>query len=277
MTIHRYAPPTNGKVFVRTPSGLNGFEYYIRPSRQPDPGRILVAVHGISRRAGFMIRALANAADKHDYTLVAPLFNHGRYSDYQRLGRKGRGERADLAFLAMLEDVAQLLDFEFRPHLLGFSGGAQFAHRFVSAHPDAVKSLVAAAAGWYTSPNPDLTFPHGTRRNKKLENVTFDFDALARTPTLVLIGDQDSRRDRSVRRNEAIDREQGLNRLERAHWFHRQLSSERPFHTTPQHELQILPNTDHDFGRAVANGGLDERTLRFCDKHARLHPLARSA
>ena len=277
MKTQRFAPLSNGKVFVRALSGLNGFEYYIRPSRHPDPGRILVAVHGISRRAGFMIRALANAADKDNYTLVAPLFNHGRYSDYQRLGRKGRGQRADLAFLAMLEDVAQLLDFDFRPHLLGFSGGAQFAHRLVSAHPDCVQSLVAAAAGWYTSPNPDLPFPRGTRSSKKLENVTFDYCALARTPTLVVIGDQDCRRDRSVRRTEALDREQGLNRLERARWFHRQLSSQGPFHATPQHEFQILPNTDHDFGRAVANGGLDERTFRFCDKHARLHPLARSA
>ena len=37
-----------------------------------------------------------------------------------------------------------------RINLFGFSGGAQFAHRYAMAHPGSVNALVLTAPGWFT-------------------------------------------------------------------------------------------------------------------------------
>ena len=46
-----------------------------------------------------------------------------------------------------------------RVDLVGFSGGAQFAHRFAMLYPGCVRRVVVAAAGWYTYIDPSRPFP----------------------------------------------------------------------------------------------------------------------
>ena len=49
-------------------------------------------------------------------------------------------------------------------YLFGFSGGAQFAHRYVLAHPDRVAAAGIGAAGWYTFPDSATPYPYGLGR-----------------------------------------------------------------------------------------------------------------
>ncbi len=263
------AVPTASRTLIRTLSSIPDFQYFVRLSPNPDPSRVLVLVHGISRQPSFMLRCLADRADELDYTLMAPVFNHRSYSDYQRLGRDGRGQRADLAFRAMLMDAGVCLGLEGPVHLMGFSGGAQFAHRFVYAHPGVVRSLTLAAAGWYTAPDRRVQFPYGTAPNSRLPDLNFDIDSLLRTPSLTLVGERDTVRDAAVRRSPRLDKRQGRNRLTRARWFHRRLEKLAAAEGYGRlHRFHELPRTAHDFGEAVMRGGLADQLFAFCEENA---------
>ena len=260
--------PTASRTLIRTLSSIPDFQYFVRPSPNPDPDRVLVLVHGISRQPSFMLRCLADRADELDYTLIAPVFNHRSYSDYQRLGRDGRGERADLAFRTMLMDAAVCLGLQGAVHLMGFSGGAQFAHRFVYAHPGVVRSLTLAAAGWYTAPDGRVRFPYGTAPNRRLPDLNFDIHNLLQTPSLTIVGERDTVRDSTVRRSPRLDKRQGPNRLARARWFHRRLKKLAAAEGYGRrHRFCELPRTAHDFGEAVMRGGLVDLLFDFCEEN----------
>lgn len=251
------------RTVIRPLDSVVDFHYLARVPVTPDPRRVLVAVHGISRNAPFMVRCLADAAEALGYVLLAPVFNQRTYLDYQRLGRRGRGARADLALHAMLKDAQAWLGLGREFGLFGFSGGAQFAHRFVYANPGLVKALVLVAAGWYTPPDPDERFPYGTRRTKRLPDLRFDARAVADTPSLILVGAADGERDSALRRSARVDELQGRDRIERGRWFRRQLAALRP--AVPP-VFGLLPDTSHDFGEAVSRGGLVDRIFEHCER-----------
>ena len=256
-----------GRLLKRQLPDVLDCSYLMRLSPAPDPTRVLVVVHGIARRASSMLASFENAADKYNYTLIAPIFNDRTYGDYQRLGRVGRGARADVALQAILADAKQWLGLNKPVHLFGFSGGAQFAHRFIYAHPTQMASVTLAAAGWYTSPESKKHFPYGIGRSEKLLDLRFDSERLVRTPSMVMIGANDVNRDGSVRETPWLNRTQGNTRLARAEWFHSRLVSLARHHNySTSHRFYILPDTAHDFGAAVIHGGLDKILLQFCEE-----------
>jgi len=232
-------------------------EYLLRLPAVPDPHRVLVVVHGISRNASMMIRGLAEDAECAGYSLLAPCFSQRQFDDYQRLGRQGRGARADLELLAMLGDAGvEAGSFD----LFGFSGGAQFAHRFVAAHPGVAASMILTAAGWYTDPTSQRRFPRGLGATDRLKGLRFSAAALAETPSLVMAGTADTERDPALRCTPALDARQGQHRLDRARWFHKRL---RSLATDKPHHFVALPDTAHDFAQAVVRGGLPKHLFDF--------------
>jgi len=84
--------------------------------------------------------------------------------------------------------------------LWGHSAGAQFAHRFALFRPAApVRRIVAAGAGWYTTPDLELDFPYGLRH----EQLGFDRLALerwTRRDIVLLRGEREVRRDEHLPR-----------------------------------------------------------------------------
>ena len=247
-----------------------GLVYLVRVPERPDPDKVLVAVHGISRQASYIVQALSEPAERLGYTLVAPIFDYRNYPDYQRLGRRGRGERADLALISVIKDLADNFGTTPNFHLFGFSGGAQFAHRFVYAWPGKAKSVTLASAGWYTPPEPGVRFPYGTRKTRKLEALTFDGKHLADTPTLVVVGDRDTRRDPGLRQTDRVNSMQGRDRVARAKWFHEQLRCAAATRPLPvAHEFALLPGSGHDFGEAIHQGGLAAKLFDFCERNHR--------
>ncbi len=246
-----------------------GFSYLLRVPAAPDPERVLVLVHGIARQASYMMHTLAEHAERHGYTLVAPVFGYRYYEDYQRLGRRGRGKRADLALQAAMKDLRDHVGAGEYFHLFGFSGGAQFAHRYVYAWPDKVRTVTLAAAGWYTAPDPGVRFPYGTGQTAKLPELRFDARHLARVPTLTLVGDRDRVRDPALRQVDRVDFVQGRNRVARARWFHGAISSlAEATDAGVEHGIEVLDNTAHDFGEAVYQGGLADKLFAFCERHS---------
>lgn len=240
-----------------------GQEYLVYvPSTGARNAPVVVSVHGISRNADQHARLLSAYCDLHGAVLVAPLFDAVQHPDYQRLGRQGRGKRADLALHRILSEVATTTGAAAdRIHLFGFSGGAQFAHRYTMAHPHRVASAVFASAGWYTLPNPTRRFPHGTRPSKKLSDIRFDAEEYLCVPMTVLVGTNDVEQA-GLRQSKRLDAEQGVSRVERARSFVAAIEAAAEAHyMEPLIRYEEIENCDHSFKRSILRSGLGERVF----------------
>jgi pimeloyl-ACP methyl ester carboxylesterase len=222
---------------------------------------VFVGVHGISRNGLELARLFSEPCDRFGAVLVAPHFSQGHSADYQRLGRVGRGPRADLALHSILEEVALLTGASTAQiHLFGFSGGAQFAHRYTMAHPHRVARAVFSASGWYTFPDARKRFPYGIRISRDLPGVRFDPEEFLQVPVTVIVGDQDTSTEglRSTRRASR----QGANRIERArNWVEAMRAAARACRIEPQVKLETIPGGGHSFSALMESGGLGDRTF----------------
>lgn len=238
-------------------------DYFLLVPATARPGaRVLVLVHGISENALVHVLRFAGLARRHGFVLVAPLFLKRVYGRYQQLVDPKQGVRADLALLDILaavgRDVGAAVD---RVSIFGFSGGAQFAHRFTFAHPERVDVCACASAGWYTLPDPALRYPEGLERAPAAGHEPLP-DAIRRIPFHVLVGDRDTARDSSLRTSDRLDAMQGRHRLQRARrWF----AAMQAWGASPASTFTLLPGVGHCFVTAVERGGLDERVVEKLD------------
>ena len=226
---------------------------------------LFVSVHGISRNRSEHLNAFCREADRYGTVLLLPCFSRQDYHDYQRLGRRGRGPRADLALLEAIDEVGAMLGMDSAMiDIFGFSGGAQFAHRFALAHPNRVAHLGLGSAGWYSWPDEQLPYPLGMGRTKAMPETVFRLRDLLRIPTTLFVGEQDRARDLSLNTTKRIDRVQGLNRRERAINWVKAMRLAGLRHGIQAHVvLELLPEIDHSFERADQHAGLGKRVFRF--------------
>ncbi len=225
----------------------------------------VVAIHGIQRGAQDIAHALAARAAAEGRAVIAPVFDEASWQGYQRVVAR---RRADLALMALLEELACTgIGPTRRFTLFGFSGGAQFAHRFALLYPHRIERLVAAAAGWYTMPDTAAAFPYGLadgddRRPPWGARCSAALGAFLQVPVTVLVGADDDRPDRSTRSTPALDRQQGPDRLSRARrWVHAVSEAARRRGLPPHIRLEILPACGHDFLTCATHGGLLEHVL----------------
>jgi pimeloyl-ACP methyl ester carboxylesterase len=223
---------------------------------------MFVTVHGISRNAEEHAKLLADHAEKYGVVLLAPCFTAAHNDDYQRLGRAGRGSRADLVLDSMIEDVASSTGaVSDKVYLFGFSGGAQFVHRYTMAHPERVARAVVVAAGWYTFPDTETPYPYGIGASPDLPGLTFDPAEFLRVPIAVFVGEADLTSD-NLRRNAAVDRQQGLTRLERAQrWVAAMRRAAVDYDVEPRVSYESVAGIHHSFKQFVLEGGLADRAF----------------
>ena len=240
------------------------------PTKLKPNARVLVAVHGISRNARKQARLFADYAERYGVVVVAPLFDKQHYTGYQRLGISG--ERADLALNAILKEVALKTQANTQSvYLFGYSGGGQFVHRYAMAYPHKVKAMAIGAAGWYTLPNAQKRFPYGTAPHPKLPDLTFNRAKFLRIPAVVLVGDDDTLRDSTLRKSEKLDKQQGLNRFERGqNWVKSMEKAAQQYGLETSFRFIPLPNSDHSFTRSVQIGGMAKQVFQafFGREHA---------
>lgn len=225
----------------------------------------LVAVHGVQRGARDMAEAFGAAAAARGQVVIAPVFDKHAWPAYQRVVIGGR---ADLALIALLDEVAHegIADTR-RFRLFGYSGGAQFAHRFAMLYPHRIADLVAAAAGWYTMPSVDAPFPYGlaTEAGRRLPwgpRFAAGLGAFLRLPITVLVGENDDVADRRTRSGPLLDARQGGHRLARARrWSAALTAAAQARRLPPSVDLHILPGCAHDFLDCARHGGLIEHAM----------------
>jgi dienelactone hydrolase len=132
-------------------------------------------------------------------------------------------------------------------YLFGFSGGAQFAHRYAMAHPGRVARAVVAAAGWYTFPDTTQRFPYGIRPVRTLEGVLLDPEQFLRVPIEVLIGSEDTTMH-NVRSTERTVAQQGTTRIDRArNWVSAMRKAAAAHSLEPLVTLTEIPGVGHSF------------------------------
>jgi len=252
------------RMMLRTVPGRLGGKTYLYLPKNWHPGReVLVAVHGISRNARELVQLFAPWAARCGFAIVAPLFTRDRYPDYQRLGLEKGKRRAD-DFLNNILDAfagwtgAPAADLR----LFGFSGGAQFAHRYALFHPGRVRALVLGAAGWYTMPDEGHAFPLGLAQAPLPALV--ELRQWLSLPMLVVVGSQDTERDDALRQTPHLDATQGMNRLERARRFALAMrETAARYAIVSRVEFALLDGVGHGFGESMTRGGLAERALPF--------------
>jgi pimeloyl-ACP methyl ester carboxylesterase len=213
---------------------------------------VIVMVHGISRNAAEQVLR-ASQKGLGDMVIIAPLFERRAMGRYQQLAEGRSGISADQALLNLLDWLA-IDGFDTRRvHLFGFSGGAQFAHRFALFHPGRVRQLFLAAAGWYTMPDASTNWPAG------LANAPLvpDLAGLLAVPTLVIVGRGDNLRTASLNQSPQIDRQQGPHRLARARaWTNAMRAAARALKVTTRMQLAVIPAHRHQFETYANDGGM---------------------
>lgn len=257
-----------GRVVSLSPHGQEGLDYFIyRPlsGRETADERLLVSVHGITRNAISHVLRFRGAAERSGVTVVAPLFRTPLFHYYQRFLTPGTGLRADDALALILTDVRSRLELPNEPFaLFGFSGGGQFVHRFAMAYPDRVSRVVITAPGWYTFPNTEKAFPHGTRPSRKMPDVIFDPESYLRVPMRAIVGTEDNRRDSALNKARRIDRQQGRTRVARAkNWVAAMNAEAEALGIVADISFELVEGAGHSFSDFADHYGLCEQAMDF--------------
>ena len=264
------AVPTRKVVHcVRQDGSAQSYYVYV-PAAGGAGAPLFVVVHGISRNAQTQAYAFPELCERFGVVMAVPVFGVDA-RDYQRLGRSGRGPRADAALDAVVEEVAMRTGCKASTfYLFGFSGGAQFAHRYTLAHPHRVIRLVVVGSGWYTFPNPRARYPYGIRRNRELPGVRFDPEEFLRVPITVMVGEKDTETS-NLRNTPRVNRQQGKTRVERAkRWVEAMREAAQTRGLEPLVTLETIPDGQHDFESLMKSGSLGERAFaRLFDAPAR--------
>ena len=253
-----------GRVLLRALRSDPFQEYFLYvPDTATAGAPVLVSVHGISRNAHEQAVVFSSLCDEHGMVLVVPVFTAEQHKDYQRLGRRRRGERVDLLLSRFLSEAATLCGADVTQiNLFGFSAGAQFAHRYVMAHPHRVARAVVVASGWYTFPDTARKYPYGIRSGRSLPGVDFNPERFLRVPVEVIVGADDTG-TANLRRGPRIDAQQGTTRVERARaWVGAMREAATSYGMSPAVTLTEVPGIDHSFTAFCERGGLVDHVRR---------------
>lgn len=132
------------------------------PPRLP----LIVNIHSTRRDAVACRDSLVNFADKHGVAILVPLFPAALdgvfdLDSYKNLRTKKL--QADLVLIDILNEISHIWPGICGDPvvLMGFSGGAQFVHRFMYLYPERISAIAIAAPGSVTKLSPE-PWPRGT-------------------------------------------------------------------------------------------------------------------
>lgn len=197
--------------------------YSFLPERLSEQTKVMVCIHGISRNAKEQVKAFSQKANHHDYIIIAPYFSKKLYRGYQRLEMGAAGYTSAEALNKILHDVQQRFSINTnKVSLFGYSGGAQFAHRYAMLYPERINRLIISSAGWYTFPDKHKNYPYGLKSCRNFStDLAENLPAFLQLKIRTLVGEFDNVNDPGLNRKKQINRQQGYHRLERArHWVH---------------------------------------------------------
>jgi pimeloyl-ACP methyl ester carboxylesterase len=249
------------------PERPSEIDYHLFTPAARVPGRLLCCVHGVTSSPADQIQALVPLSAAHGIPVLAPEFPRPDYKGYQRLASIEEPLGAAHAFHGAVTDALGRMGSGTVPvDMMGFSGGAQFIHRYAMLFPQRVRRLVVAAAGWYTYLDPEREFPHGIAPSELSGGRAVQVAEFLRIPIRVMIGERDVERDTQLRSTRMVDRQQGKHRLERAiRWVEHLRHDARSRGIDADISLELLPRVGHSFREAMARARYGQRTFAFLD------------
>lgn len=253
--------PAHYTIYEIPPQTPMGLSCLVAIPDQYDPDlRPLVTVHGISRDVEGMVSYITqHLTPSMSRIVIAPLFDRQNWKGYQRVVDSCR---ADLALLSLLEDLKTRGIADTRKvELFGYSGGAQFAHRFALLYPHLIERLMVCSAGWYTFPD-DRKYPYGLSVPKKrmAGYTTFsrrNLESFLKMRIEVYVGETDTIVDANTRSGREIDDQQGVHRLARARkWVAALQSAANRFTVQPDISYVELVGCGHSLRECIVYGNL---------------------
>ena len=171
---------------------------YVPKSYVHEEGRtypLAVIVHGSERSMENYRTQFTDFAEQHQVMLLCPLFPinalyQGDQHSYKLL--RGHGVNYDEILLDMIAEFGERYNVDAARFLLyGFSGGGQFSHRFLYAHPERLAGVSIGAPGTVTLLDDAADYWVGTRNFASLFGHALDTAAMSRVPVQVVIGEDD--------------------------------------------------------------------------------------
>lgn len=229
---------------------------YIPKSVRPD-SPVVAAIHGLRRSAAQQIFQLKAQAERCGMILFAPLFSRDQFRHFQTLAPNATGMTPEAAFEIALDDCCTRLELD-EPRLLlfGFSGGAQFAHRYALVANRPIERIALMAPGWFTMPDHELPFPFGLGYSQELGKRELNLRRALQIPTLLMVGERDTKRTSSLNQDPIIDEHQGENRLERCQRWIAAMQAQPG--SDAIEELMLIKSGGHNLERMIHRRGTGE-------------------
>jgi pimeloyl-ACP methyl ester carboxylesterase len=156
----------------------------------------LVVIHGSDFNHELVCRYFAAVAEEAGCVVLAPLFAPAGTANPDPNGFKFlRSSHADYdrVLLDMVGEAGERFGCARERFLLfGFSGGAQFAHRFLYVHPGRLHAASIAAPGMVTLIDPGRPAWAGTRGLGDLCGNDLDLTQVKRVRVQLLVGSRDT-------------------------------------------------------------------------------------
>lgn len=157
----------------------------------------LVVIHGSDFKHELVCRYFTALAEEVGCVVLAPLFAPSGIANPDPNGFKFlRSSYAeyDRVLLDMVDQASERFGCaRERFVLFGFSGGAQFAHRFLYVHPGRLHSVSIAAPGMVTLIDPGRPAWVGTRGLGALCGNDLDLQQVQRVTVQLLVGSRDAK------------------------------------------------------------------------------------
>jgi len=196
-------PPSDGRGASALPlragvSRLDGrFGYLAHVPRDASrPLQTLVVIHGSDFEHEAMCRYFAALAEEAGCLVLAPLFAPSGSVNPDPDGFKflrSRHAEYDRVLLDMVAGVSERFACaRERFCLFGFSGGAQFAHRFLYVHPTRLHAVSIAAPGMVTLIDPGRPAWAGTQGLSALCGNDLVLPEVQRVNVQLLVGSEDA-------------------------------------------------------------------------------------
>lgn len=171
---------------------------YVPQIQRQQPGKALplvVVIHGSSRTAESYRDRFIEFAEQYSCIVLVPLFPVGipapGDADSYKMQRPS-SVRYDLLLLAMVDEVSASYAVLPGLFLYGFSGGAQFAHRFYYLHPQRLKALSIAAPGQVTLLDEQHIWGRGIADIERCFSRALCYSSMRQVSVQMVIGSEDN-------------------------------------------------------------------------------------
>jgi hypothetical protein len=207
-------------------------------------------------------------ADQNGVLLVAPAFGNDGFAGFR--GMCGSAIAPDVFVDKLIDGPASLAipNLHGRFSLVGHSAGAQFAARYLVAHPDRLDVAILSAPSTYPFPNSTVAWPFGeaagngceasgaptgqdasghSASNQFTPPVSQWLSVATSVPTYVMVGTRD------VEERPSAPGQIGTTRLERAHaWVDAMRALANSVGKLPTVQFVSVPNAAHDEEKIVS-------------------------